>query len=72
VKAQQDQGSWNYESEGPDVWAREYPGCSGSQQSPINIITDNVVFDPSLNPINFLNYDQDIYWNMSNDGRTSN
>jgi carbonic anhydrase len=64
------EADWNYESQGPDVWIHQYAACSGLSQSPINLITQNTIFDSSLSPVNFLNYDALLTWNVTNTGRT--
>ncbi|XP_074602273.1 carbonic anhydrase 7-like [Brevipalpus obovatus] len=43
--------SWSYDAsdDGIENWARDYPKCSGTYQSPINIDSKNVVRNESLN-----------------------
>lgn len=43
--------------EGQDSWDEHYPYCGGAFQSPINIETELLRFDPSLSPIAVQNYD---------------
>ena len=62
---------WNYEELGPDTWFSNYPACGGNMQSPINIKTSNISFDPSLNPINFNNHNVSVTWNVANNGKES-
>ena len=45
-----------YEENGPDTWFLDYPTCAGLQQSPINIESSNILYDPSLKPFKFVNY----------------
>lgn len=42
-----------FSATGPDTWWVHYPSASGSNQSPIDIITEDVTFDPDLghNPL---------------------
>ncbi|CAF0892812.1 unnamed protein product [Brachionus calyciflorus] len=61
---------WNYQGLGPDVWIHEYPSCSGQLQSPINIEHTKAVYDSKLAHINFYNYEQLLFWNVSNNGHT--
>uniref|UniRef100_A0A8C0HN06 Carbonic anhydrase 4 n=1 Tax=Buteo japonicus TaxID=224669 RepID=A0A8C0HN06_9AVES len=46
--------------------------CKGNKQSPINIVTRNVVYDNSLKPLNFEGYDVkgSSKWNIENNGHT--
>ncbi|XP_062868224.1 carbonic anhydrase IV c, partial [Trichomycterus rosablanca] len=51
----------------PDKWFLDVPTCGGQKQSPINIVTNKVQFDPSLSPIIFENYTQVLnitVWNV--------
>ena len=45
-----------YEEDGPDSWFINYPTCAGLQQSPINIESSNIIYDASLKPFEFFNY----------------
>lgn len=47
---------YDYERLGPDAWFLEFPACGGSAQSPINIITKDVIHDDKLAPFKFINY----------------
>ncbi|XP_038624817.1 carbonic anhydrase 14 [Tachyglossus aculeatus] len=50
---------WTYEGpHGQDRWPASYPDCGGGAQSPIDIRTDNVVFDPALAPLQPEGYDR--------------
>jgi carbonic anhydrase len=49
-----------------------FPACGGQEQSPINIKTLQVVYDPRLTPFELINYDFDYVWNITNDGHTGN
>lgn len=62
---------WNYEDEGPDVWAHEFSACHGRLQSPINIEPSKAIFNKNLYAFKFNNYDHNIMWNISNNGHTS-
>ena len=58
----------------PDLWYQQYPDCSGSNQSPINIVESKTVYDTSLVPIKFnsksSNYDSNSVWIRKNNGHT--
>ncbi|KAL7844365.1 hypothetical protein SRHO_G00229040 [Serrasalmus rhombeus] len=41
---------------GPNQWVRDFPECGGQIQSPVNIVTRKVKYDPSLTAIIFENY----------------
>ncbi|XP_062919345.1 carbonic anhydrase 4-like [Mobula hypostoma] len=41
----------------PAKWPAKYPGCNGTQQSPVNINTDKAVRKWNLGPFSFQNYD---------------
>ncbi|XP_063309590.1 carbonic anhydrase 9 [Pelobates fuscus] len=47
-------GHWSYQDE--EEWKVNFPHCGGSEQSPINIDTGSVVFDPNLKPIRLSGY----------------
>ncbi|XP_059162363.1 carbonic anhydrase 2-like [Physella acuta] len=52
-------GEWNYDPRGPDGpshWYQKYPQCAGSFQSPIEISTDEVVYDPTLAALDLSDY----------------
>ncbi|CAO2599226.1 Carbonic anhydrase 14 [Lemmus lemmus] len=50
---------WTYEGpHGQDHWSTFYPECGGDAQSPINIQTDSVIFDPDLPAVQPQGYDQ--------------
>ncbi|NWH90085.1 CAH15 anhydrase, partial [Aegithalos caudatus] len=58
-------GHWCYRSqkceqpqcEDPSQWHQVSPVCKGSRQSPVNIVTRNVLQDRSLQPLTFEGYD---------------
>ena len=41
---------------GEHFWSKQYPFCGGAFQSPIDIQTDLLRFDPTLRPIEVRNY----------------
>lgn len=50
---------WTYEGpHGQHHWPASYPECGRNAQSPINIQTDSVTFDPELLPLQPHGYDQ--------------
>ncbi|KAM9257179.1 carbonic anhydrase 4 [Cariama cristata] len=71
---------WCYESqkyeqshcEVPREWYLTDVTCKGNKQSPINIVTKNVIYDKSLKPLNFEGYDVkgSSKWNIENNGHT--
>uniref|UniRef100_A0A8B9CTT5 Carbonic anhydrase 4 n=1 Tax=Anser brachyrhynchus TaxID=132585 RepID=A0A8B9CTT5_9AVES len=58
---------WCYQSQ-----KDEQPTCKGNYQSPINIVTKDVIYDKSLKPLNFEGYDVkgSSKWNIENNGHT--
>ncbi|NXM08680.1 CAH4 anhydrase, partial [Tyrannus savana] len=56
----------------PHQWHLTDPACKGDRQSPINIVTRNVVYDRSLKPLTFEGYDGkgSSKWNVENNGHT--
>ncbi|NXT78558.1 CAH4 anhydrase, partial [Zapornia atra] len=73
-------GHWCYQSQKPDLlqckgprqWYLVDATCKGNKQSPINIVTKNVIYDNSLQPLNFEGYDVkgSSKWNIENNGHT--
>ncbi|XP_020011359.1 carbonic anhydrase 14 isoform X2 [Castor canadensis] len=50
---------WTYEGpHGQDHWPASYPECGSNAQSPIDIQTDSVTFDPELPALQPYGYDQ--------------
>ncbi|XP_065596105.1 carbonic anhydrase 9 isoform X1 [Cyrtonyx montezumae] len=45
---------WSYEDIGQ--WAKHFPVCAGTMQSPININTETTIFSPQLRPIQLSGY----------------
>ena len=56
---------WDYFGKGPDLWFTLYDQCDGVEQSPIDIITDDIVYDSNLPKMKFFNYEKLIYWNVT-------
>ncbi|XP_062448405.1 carbonic anhydrase 4 isoform X2 [Rhea pennata] len=56
----------------PRKWHSVNITCKGNKQSPINIITKNVIYDYSLKPLNFEGYSVkgSSKWNLENNGHT--
>ncbi|KAL2297466.1 hypothetical protein Nmel_016768, partial [Mimus melanotis] len=73
-------GHWCYRSqkceqpqcEDPHRWHLVNADCKGSRQSPVNIVTQNVVYDKSLKPLTFEGYDVkgSAKWLLENNGHT--
>ncbi|CAF1156052.1 unnamed protein product [Adineta ricciae] len=65
---------WDYAREGPDTWLHRYESCEGEAQSPINIRTSQVKFDPKLtSPLVFNGYNSNstvLVWNFTHNGHT--
>ncbi|CAG5122635.1 unnamed protein product, partial [Candidula unifasciata] len=41
---------------GPEHWYTTFPDCGGVMQSPIDIITSEVLYDPNLDLLDFSDY----------------
>ncbi|NXQ11698.1 CAH15 anhydrase, partial [Peucedramus taeniatus] len=73
-------GHWCYRSqkceqpqcEGPAQWHETNAECKGRRQSPVNIVTRNVVYEKSLKPLTFEGYDVkgSAKWDLENNGHT--
>ncbi|NXO82203.1 CAH4 anhydrase, partial [Sitta europaea] len=80
LKTQALVGHWCYRSqkceqpqcEGPLQWHQISAACKGNRQSPVNIVTRNVVYDQSLKPLTFEGYDVkgSAKWLLENNGHT--
>ncbi|NWR84648.1 CAH4 anhydrase, partial [Furnarius figulus] len=60
------------ECEDPHQWHLTDAACKGNRQSPINIVTRNVIYDKSLKPLTFEGYDSkgSSKWKVENNGHT--
>ncbi|NXO67410.1 CAH15 anhydrase, partial [Phainopepla nitens] len=58
--------------EDPTQWHQINVACKGNKQSPVNIVTRNVVYDKSLKPLTFEGYDVkgSAKWLVENNGHT--
>ncbi|XP_063258928.1 carbonic anhydrase 4 [Prinia subflava] len=58
--------------EDPPQWHQVSPACKGTRQSPVNIVTRNVLQDRSLQPLSFEGYDvrDSAKWTLENNGHT--
>lgn len=54
---------------GPSLWYESYPIAQGSRQSPIDIISTQAIYDPSLKPLN-ISYESDSSLGISNNGHS--
>ncbi|NWX54807.1 CAH15 anhydrase, partial [Promerops cafer] len=74
-------GHWCYRSQkceqpqceaDPLQWHQVNAECKGIRQSPVNILTQNVVHDQSLQPLTFEGYDvkSSAKWDVKNNGHT--
>jgi carbonic anhydrase len=64
---------WDYEREGPDTWHHSYDTCEGEAQSPIDIRTSHVKYDPNLKPLSltgYINNMSSFVWNFTHNGHT--
>ncbi|CAF0831407.1 unnamed protein product [Rotaria sp. Silwood1] len=64
---------WNYQREGPDTWQHTFNTCKGRAQSPINIRTSRVKYDPNLNPLSLNGFTinaSSYVWNFTHNGHT--
>ncbi|XP_012662698.2 carbonic anhydrase 6 [Otolemur garnettii] len=64
---------WTYSEGALDQahWPKEYPACGGKRQSPINLQTRKVHYNPSLKALNLTGYDtQEGEFSMVNNGHT--
>jgi len=63
---------WDYEREGPDAWHHTFDACEGEAQSPIDIRTSHVKYDPNLKPLSLNGYTSNMsyVWNFTHNGHT--
>lgn len=57
---------------GPAQWHQSYEDCKGNRQSPVNIVTRDVVYEKSLKPLSFEGYNAkgSAQWDLQNNGHT--
>jgi len=60
-------GGTGWQAISPSEWNSVYPACRGNNQSPINIITSNTVYDDQLEDFVLHNYYREVQWNVSFD-----
>ncbi|CAF2545718.1 unnamed protein product [Rotaria sp. Silwood2] len=64
---------WDYQREGPDTWQHTFNTCNGKAQSPINIRTSRVKYDPKLRPLSLNGFTTNTslhIWNFTHNGHT--
>jgi carbonic anhydrase len=64
---------WDYQREGPDTWQHTFDSCEGEAQSPINIRTSHVKYDPNLSSLSLNGYtaNRSLYvWNFTHNGHS--
>ncbi|MEQ2271653.1 hypothetical protein XENORESO_007301, partial [Xenotaenia resolanae] len=62
--------AWGYgPTNGPDTWVERFPNAKGPRQSPINIVTKEAQFDPSLKPLK-IKYDPYNSRDILNNGQS--
>nr|XP_033780362.1 carbonic anhydrase 14 isoform X2 [Geotrypetes seraphini] len=74
VLAEGNGAQWTYTGpQGQNHWLDSYPVCGGKAQSPINIETNFVMYDASLQPITSRGYGEpeDATFLLHNDGHTA-
>jgi len=55
------------------VWYVTYPACGSNTQSPINILSDQVKYNPNASSLVFTNYDvlvSSVEYDITNNGHT--
>lgn len=59
---------------GQSEWSEYFPDCGGTSQSPVNIVTTQTKYDPSLVPVTPKGYDQhgNRPFTLYNNGHTGN
>ncbi|XP_051831032.1 carbonic anhydrase 7 isoform X2 [Antechinus flavipes] len=61
---------WGYgQEDGPSEWHKLYPIAQGDRQSPINIVSSQAVYDPTLKPL-VLAYESCMSLSISNNGHS--
>ncbi|XP_075897258.1 carbonic anhydrase 14 isoform X2 [Nelusetta ayraudi] len=66
--------SWTYTGlVGQTEWAQYFPECAGTSQSPIDVVSTQTKYDPSLTPVTPLGYSQLGHrpFTLSNNGHTA-
>ncbi|XP_068616576.1 carbonic anhydrase 14 [Brachionichthys hirsutus] len=66
--------SWTYTGlVGQSEWSQYFPDCGGTSQSPVDVVTTQTKYDPSLTPLTPLGYDQHGYqpFTLFNNGHTA-
>ena len=64
---------WDYQREGPDTWHHNNDACEGEAQSPVDIRTSRVKYNPNFRPLSLNGYttNTSVYtWNFTNNGHT--
>ncbi|CAH1772386.1 unnamed protein product [Owenia fusiformis] len=62
---------WNYGSLGPSTWGDGFSQCGEPNQSPVDIDTDKLETDSSLNAFGFHNFDKKANNELENTGHTA-
>ncbi|KFM74432.1 Carbonic anhydrase 7, partial [Stegodyphus mimosarum] len=67
-----DHHSWSYEGlSGPEHWSTAFKKCGGSRQSPINIVTNEALYNENLDEFEFDNYEDSLQEaKIENNGHT--
>uniref|UniRef100_A0A8D0G7G9 Carbonic anhydrase n=1 Tax=Sphenodon punctatus TaxID=8508 RepID=A0A8D0G7G9_SPHPU len=61
---------WGYgQDDGPSEWYKSYPIAKGDRQSPINIVSAQAIYSPSLKPL-AISYELCTSLNISNNGHS--
>ncbi|XP_034557405.1 carbonic anhydrase 4b [Notolabrus celidotus] len=65
-----DQDVCGHTCTGPDIWGAVSRHCSGTSQSPVNIVTRKVLPDGRLTPFHFSGYQEAFHGRLINNGHT--
>ena len=59
---------------GQSEWSQYFPDCGGNSQSPVDVVTTQTKYDPSLIPLTPLGYSQhgNKPFTLYNNGHTGN
>jgi carbonic anhydrase len=70
IKTESTSAVWNYLGEGSEKWKEDFSNCNGHFQSPVDIRLKRMTYNPLLKPFKFINYDEKLHWNFTNNGHT--
>uniref|UniRef100_A0AAV2MCQ9 carbonic anhydrase n=1 Tax=Knipowitschia caucasica TaxID=637954 RepID=A0AAV2MCQ9_KNICA len=73
IAAQKEELRWTYTGlVGQSEWSEHFPDCGGPAQSPVDVVTSQTKYDPTLTPLTPLGYSQHNYqpFTLHNSGHT--